>query len=258
MKQLYLSLAPGRCGTTKLAQILSLVPGMFAEHEADGPDSCCWVRQSSLDVQRTYIKRRLEFYNSLPYDHVANTTHMIGEGFYEHFVDLGIVPNIITMRRNPREVALSMWKLNWIPFRNRTFSPWYMGPDEPDTLPFPNYEKAHSYQLCYWWCCDTERRALKYTPWLKSLGAKVWETTLPQILDLTHINSMLDYFDLAHIDFIPPGKLNDLSWNYEHYHIEKSQPSDDYLNNLEQEVLNAIPADFKQHLQVVWKDYVAN
>lgn len=253
MKRLYLTLAPGRCGTAKLAQILSSVPDMYAEHDADGPDSCCWVRQAPIEVQKQYIQRRIAFYETLPQSNIANTTHMVGEGFVEHYIEAGMIPNFIILRRDPREVALSMWRLDWIPGRNKTYSPWYLGPDEKDVLPYTNWQTAHNYQLCYWWCCDTERRIQKYAP----LGSKVWTTSLPQILDINHFNSMLDFFNLQNIPSISQEKVNDFDWNFEQT-VRKDWPPNEYLNTLEQEVLNSIPVDFKEHLQVVWKDYVAN
>lgn len=257
MKPLFLTLSPGRAGTGKLASLLSLVPSMYAEHDTDGKDSFCWIRQENItnpDVGHRFVEERLKWWDSLPYQYVANTGHITGEGFFEHFLSLGVVPNIITLRRNPREVARSMWKLDWIPGRNRLIAPWYCGPDEPEVLPLTNWKKMTRYQLCYWWVCDTERRIQLYTPILKQHGAKIWETTLPQILDLTHFNNMLDYFNLPNISQLPQNKVNDFNSIYlGEVPEDKGTPSDKITTMLEQEVLANIPSEFKLHLEETWK-----
>lgn len=256
MKPLYLTLSAGRSGTNKLATLLSLVPTVYAEHEGS-PGFCTMREKNIIDPNQglEFVQSRVEHWDSLPYDHIANTGHMTGEGFLEHFLALDIVPNIITLRRNPREVALSMFRLNWIPYRNKIITPWYAGPNEPGVLPYTGWQKAHSYQLCYWWVCDSERRIQKYTPILKDRGSKIWETTLQQIIERSHFNKMLNYFDLPTVASIPQDKVN----HYEYLREgspwpEAIVPPQEFLHTLEQEVLDNIPQDFRLQLEDIWKD----
>jgi hypothetical protein len=246
MKTITLMLSAGRSGTNKLATMMSTVPDVYAEHEGD--PGFHTVRVANLEdpsVGKAFVKNKIELFNSKPQTHCVHTGHMVGEGFIEHFLDEGITPNIIVLRRPMREVALSMFNLKWIPGRHELIRGWYSGPDEPSVLPYNGWESAHNYQLCYWWCLDTERRIRHYTPILKEAGCKIYETTLDQMLDLTQFNKLLSFFGMQNVESITKEKVN----QFEEISrgLQQSIP-DSFLDELEAEVLENIPADFKEYI----------
>jgi len=246
MKTITLMLSAGRSGTNKLATMLSTVPDVYAEHEGD--PGFHTVRVANLhdsSVGKSFVQNKIEFFNSKPQTHCVHTGHMVGEGFIEHFLDQGITPNIIVLRRPMREVALSMFNLKWIPGRHKLIRGWYSGPDEPNVLPYNGWESAHSYQLCYWWCLDTERRIRHYTPILKQRDCKIYETTLDQILDLTQFNKLLSFFGMQNVESITKEKVN----QFEEISrgLQQDIP-DSFLDELESDVLQNIPVDFKEYI----------
>ena len=261
MKSITLMLSAGRSGTNKLASLLSTVSDVYAEHEGDiGFHTVRVDNLTDPSIGSNFVKDKIEFFNSRPETHCVHTGHMVGEGFIEHFLDQGIVPNIIVLRRSMREVATSMFNLKWIPGKHELIRGWYAGPDEPNTLPYNNWKEAHNYQLCYWWCLDTERRIRHYTPILKEAGCKIYETTLDQILDLTQLNKMLTFFDMNTTDNISKEKVNQFEriGDMTKYQIIP----DEYLDTLENEVLENIPTEFKEYIlnikNITIQDVLAN
>jgi hypothetical protein len=247
MKTITLMLSAGRSGTNKLATLMSTVPDVYAEHEGD--PGFHTVRVANLrdpSIGQAFVKDKIELFNSKPETHCVHTGHMVGEGFIEHFLDQGIVPNIIVLRRPMREVALSMFNLKWIPGRHELIRGWYSGPDEPGVLPYKGWETAHNYQLCYWWCLDTERRIRHYTPILKQAGCKIYETTLDQILDLTQFNKLLSFFGMENVESITKEKVNEFEQIGRPEFVQDIP--DSFLEELEAEVLENIPAEFRDYI----------
>jgi hypothetical protein len=235
MKKVILMLSAGRSGTAKLANNFSLVPGVYSEHEGNpGFDTVRLANQADPSVGLEFVRRKLEYYESLPQQTIVHTGHMAGEGFIEHFVAAGAFPSAIILRRPKREVALSMYRLHWIPGKNENIRPWYCGPDEPGVLPYPDWKTAHAYQLCYWWCLDTERRVRQYAPICQS----VYETTLTDILDVSKFNQMLAHFKLPSTESIPQHKDNNREVLRLHQ-LDKPNIPSDFLTELEQEVIDA-------------------
>jgi hypothetical protein len=247
MKTITLMLSAGRSGTNKLATLMSTVPDVYAEHEGD--PGFHTVRVANLQdpsIGKAFVKNKIEFFNSKPQTHCVHTGHMVGEGFIEHFLDQGITPNIIVLRRPMREVALSMFNLKWIPGRHELIRGWYSGPDEPSVLPYKDWETAHNYQLCYWWCLDTERRIRHYAPILKQAGCKIYETLLDQILDLTQFNKLLSFFGMENVESITKEKVNQFE-QIGRAEFNQDIP-DSFLDELEAEVLENIPAEFRDYI----------
>jgi hypothetical protein len=221
-------LSAGRSGTQKLAEIMKTVPGVYAEHEGSpGFDTVRLFNQKDMSVGYDFLKERLKFWNSLPEQTIVHTGHMAGLGFFEHFAALRQPFSAIILRRPRREVAKSMWALKWIPGKNEYIRPWYSGPDEPGVLPFPGWETAHPYQLCYWWVLDSERRIRQLRP----LCDKTVETTLTDILNPTGFNLLTNQFGLPAIDSVDQEWIN---------HNSTPQPEfpDEYAAQLEQEVID--------------------
>lgn len=244
MKSLTLVLSAGRSGTNKLATLMSTVPNVFAEHEGDPGFHLARIQNlHNPIIGYKFVEERLKFFRQQNKDHVVHTGHMVNEGFIEHFLAHDIIPNVIVLRRPQRDIARSMFNLQWIPGKNKIIEPWYSSPNEPNVVPFDNWQQAHPYQLCYWWCLESERRTQYYMSMLQSCGSCIRETTLEKIVELDSFNALLDFFNLEKVATISREKVN----HFEAIgNISKKQNiPDSYLEQLEQDVLTRIPAEFK-------------
>lgn len=228
MKNIIMMLSAGRSGTGKLAEIYSRVEGVYAEHEGDPGFHTC--RHADEATRKEFLERKLEFWHSRSEHSIVHTGHMASLGFFEFFPT---PPDAIILRRPKREVALSLFNLHYIPGKSKYATQWWCGPNEVGVLPYPGWEKAHAYQLCYWWTLEAERRARHYRPLL----GKVYETTLEDILNVKKFNRMSAFFLLPPIDAIPQHKVN----HYEYNHVlplTKPIIPEEYLLGLEQEVID--------------------
>lgn len=247
MKPIILTVTTGRSGTQLLHSLLMRVPGMNGDHEEERYPSFSTVRRGNIkdpSLGREYVQKFLNRVENLPGKYYSLTDLSSSNGAIEHYLDLGVVPNIIVLRRDPRKVSTSYFSLDVIPHRTKQgWEDWYPSPSEPGVLSFENYEKAHSYQYCYWYCCDTERRAQYYPPLIEASGGRIWETSIEQLIDTNHFNSMLDHFNLPNVDHVPTDRVD----KWADWHIREVPPPE-MLYNLELDVLNRIPTDFKQNL----------
>jgi hypothetical protein len=252
MKPITLVVSPGRSGTQLLHSLLMRVPGMAGDHEDERYPSFATVRQKNLtdpSAGRQYIEKFLEYVDCLPGDFYSVTDLSSSYGPIEHYLDLGLKPNVIFLRRDPRLVSQSFFELDflsksfpskWIPFDSFA---WYPSLGEQGSLPIDMSTRVHSYQHAYWLCCDNEWRAQKYESLLPTYDCKIWQTSIPNLLDTKHFNSMLEHFDLPcikssqseKIDIYAGGKVREL-------------PPREFLHRLELNVLDRIPSDFKQNL----------
>ena len=253
MKPVVLTVSPGRSGTQLLHSLLMRVKDMDGDHEDERYPSFASVRRKNLidpSVGREYVKNTIEMIENLPGKYYSLTDLSSSYGAIEHYLDLGVKPNVIVLRRDPRLVAKSYFSLDfisrapsaesWVDWKAND---WYPFPGEQGSLPIITEPRLHSYQNCYWVCCDNEWRAQRYLNQLPNLGCRVWETSIEDMIDTDKFNSMLEYFELPRIDSSESpvvdkytgGKLREV-------------PPRDFLHKLELDVLNRIPTDFKNNL----------
>jgi hypothetical protein len=247
MKSITLAISPGRSGTQLLHSLLMKVPGMSGDHENERHPSFSSVRRRNLadpSVGRKYVAESLGYVETLPGEFYSITDLSSSYGAIEHYLDLSVTPNVIILRRDPRLVAASYLTFNLIPYRSPgKWRDWYPSPDEPGALPLADHDRAHDYQYCYWLCCDNERRAQRYLSLLPARGCKVWETSIPQMLDVDHFNGMLEHFDLPKVESVRSGTVD----RFADQRVREAPPRE-FLHPLEIDVLDRIPADFKNNL----------
>jgi hypothetical protein len=244
MKPITLTISSGRSGTFLLSRLFAQVPNNFSEHEREPSFSS--VRQANIlnpEIGKKFVKEHLNYIQQLPGKTYTNTDQSVSKGCLEYFYDFGIIPTIVILRRNPRKIASSLFQLNWIPGKHPGYMCWFNIPNEPNVLPFANWEKAHTYQLCFWYACECEKRAQYYYNYAKEKGSLCWETNIDKILDVNHFNDMLNFFSLPTVTSLPQEKVN----TYETVK-NKELPPPDLLRKLELDVLDRIPIDFKNNL----------
>ncbi len=246
MKPIVLTLTTARSGARMLYRHFSLVPDMSADHESTpGFPSVRRENITNPSIGREFVHRFVfEYIEKKPGKYYSNTDQSVSCGFVEHFLDLGVRPMFVILRRNPRLVATSMFRLDWIPERHHFHRKWYSSPRESSALPIFGWEKMHAYQLCYWYACDCELRIQKAKKLVTDAGCLTWETTPELVSDTSHFNIMLDHFSFPNVDKLPEKVFNTLNSSK-----FKPEPPKEFLRELENEVLDSIPPDAANNLR---------
>lgn len=208
-------LTPGRSGSTFLYHTFNQIPNTIA-HESyyactDNIDQCFSSIYGKSSTQKNlFIKSKIEYIKNLKCDHYIDTVCLIGQdNNLELFIDNGYKPNVITLRRDPRDVALSWYSLKWNPIQSPMSS---VKPSDKDAIKM-TLQNPHDYQYCLWYCFEIERLTRQYKPKLESWGVRHYETSLSNIVDRDKFNIMLDFFGMPNISEIYQGKINELNYD---------------------------------------------
>ena len=215
-------LSPGRCGTLYLSRVFNTVPGVCALHESppffhhniqlEYADRLHWLKETKLG----YILGRSESV-------YVETSGQFMRGWSELFIDLDVIPDAIRLRRDHREVALSVWRRGTIPARSHIGVLFNAQPDDADgMLQIENYSHWTDYQLCYWNSIEIEKRCDKYSLLLSNHGAQVVEATYPEITTQAGFFKVLDALGLDKPD---PILYSDI------YRVRFNQTLDEHANN---------------------------
>jgi hypothetical protein len=187
-KQCVFTITAGRTGTNLLQKLFETFPDTLSLHEGN-PNFVQVMRRTQQNPAMGAgfcAAYKIPFISGIPQSRYVETSHLFCKGFVEPFIQQGVIPDVILLRRPPREIALSNLKLDTIPARTGLGMMFLLSPDDPGVLPFPQWQFSHDYQLCYWYSLEIERRQLKYAAMLRELGAKVVETSLSQLLNFEH------------------------------------------------------------------------
>jgi hypothetical protein len=213
-KRLIFTVTTGRSGTKYLKTMLSFLHNVQSLHEPL-PGFHEVLRDIQHDKSLAYyfwIEQKLPSIVNFPEPIYIEASHVFCKGFLESLLELGIIPDLIVLRRDMREVAQSMYRLGHIPARSQIGRIYLIQPDDPDVIPMPDWESMHDYQLCYWYCLEIERRAQKYTVDIRRLGGQVHETTLDEI------STMMGFWKLIQaLDLPLPRPLNALRYLKNHF-----------------------------------------
>jgi len=198
LPRLIFTLTTGRSGTGYLAQVLDCLPGVTATHEPP-PRLHKWMRQVLGDTEagiRFWRQEKLPAIARCRTPIYAETSHLFGKGFFEPLVELGVVPDLILLQRPARQVAASLYGLNTIPGRTPLGQTYYLGPEDPVFLPLPQWRDLHDYQLCYWYCLETQRRQTHYARRVRELGGRVVEVALDELSGPAGIERLMGELEL--------------------------------------------------------------
>lgn len=197
-KRLIFTVTTGRSGTAYLASIFGFARGVYTVHEPE-PEFVKVLRtvQNNSNLARQFlIEEKLPAILRVPEDIYIETSHLTCKGFLEPLLEMGIIPDLIIYRRDPRNVALSMFKMGTIPGRSDKGLKFYLSPEDPETLSMDDWQDLHDYQLCYWYCLEIEKRARYYQPLFQDHGARIAETTLSDMKTFPGLKSCFSDLDL--------------------------------------------------------------
>jgi hypothetical protein len=241
----------GRSGTAFLTTLLSGAPGLVALHEPKP-----WYNGETLALQddpshaRHFVEQvKWPWIQALPGHTYVELSHYVMKGFLEAWLDLGIRPDVIVLKREPRRIALSRFAMG-IDFFERPQTPrqHMLHPDDrrPLHLRVPDWRAFNNYQLCYWYALETERRIAHYLKLLtEHFSAQVFATSLEQLsaeIDevkrlYSWLNVSLDEEDVRVLGGRQARKINELTAKKYADRLESIKTLD--LDALEAELLTA-------------------
>lgn len=198
-KQLILTVTAGRTGTAYLQQLFGLFSGVDSVHE-DEPSYVHVMRR--VQTQPAEASRFLERFKfpviaAGKAGTYAETSHLFCKGFLEPMINLGVYPDLVMLRRNPRSIALSLLERNTIPGRTSTGTDYLLCPEDPNTLPLPHWTSLSDYQLCFWYALEIECRQQRYAGFMRQLGTKVYDCTALELHSPDCFLAMAETFSLA-------------------------------------------------------------
>lgn len=182
-KRLIFTVTPGRSGTFYLTRLLQGLPDIHAEHEPL-PGFHEWLPQARHDpemAKRFLVEKKIPYIHSFPESAYIETSHYFCKGFIEPLLSLGVVPDLIMLKRDARKVASSWFLLGvkTIFVHKQRLHPHILGPHEPNCLPASGWEHWNDYQLCYWYALENFLRMRHYTSLITLHGGKILEADLP-------------------------------------------------------------------------------
>lgn len=179
-KRIFFTVTTGRSGTNYLANMLSYLPRVKSLHEPRPPfhDLVRDVAHNPHAATKFWVERKLPYIASIEEPIYVETSHVFCKGFFDPLLELGIVPDLILLRRDKRQVARSLYQLDMIPARTHIGELFLLRPDDPVLVPLDNWQDLHDYQLCYWYTLEIGKRQQSYGDKVRSLGGKVYDLPL--------------------------------------------------------------------------------
>jgi PST family polysaccharide transporter len=182
---LVFAVTAGRSGTTLARQLFALLPGVTSEHEPE-PSFHVFLRriERDPDIARQFLLRyKLPVIADLPTSNYVELNHTFSEGFLEPLLALGVRPNLLLLRREPRLIALSYLERFTVPERTFLGLEWLISPRFARSLPVPNWRRMSDYQLLFWYALEIERRQREYAGLITSLGGVARAATTAEMTD---------------------------------------------------------------------------
>jgi len=201
-KRLIFTITPGRSGTGYLSRILNVHKEIASFHEPE-PKFSDFMRevQSNPKIALDFwIKKKLPFIRNIKSKIYVETSHLFCKGFLHPLIDIGIIPDIIILKRSHREVALSLLQLKTIPGRTDKGLKFLLSPEDKDVIEIRNWHLLTDYQLCYWYCLEIERRQKSVEKYYLTTNSKIISITIDELSTIKGFKRLFEQFELPKLD----------------------------------------------------------
>lgn len=239
MKRVIFTVTTGRSGTMFLSELMKLVPGVHSLHELHpGFHEVMRRAQSNQEVASSFLLQyRIPYINTIEEPIYFEANHVFCEGFYVPLLTLGIVPDLVLLMRDPREVALSRWRRRDIPGRTFTGKQWLLSPwDKTVLVKLEDPDKYTDYQLCYWHTQEIATRQDAYAERQKKTGGLAVFVALEQLSRYISFCLFLEKMGFDKVDESEYNKVRNTKWN-----TNKDRSSmPDNIDEQEREILREI------------------
>jgi hypothetical protein len=196
-KRLILTVSTGRNGTAYLSNLVQGLPGICCLHEPD-PQFYTVMREAQTDpgvAERFLTELKLPAIRQYREPVYFETSHLACKGFLEPLMTHGLNPDLVILRRDPVQVATSLFLLGTVPARTPLGLLFLLSPDDPGVLRLDGWQGLHDWALCYWYCLEIERRARVYKERLKTLGGRLLETSVAILKTDWGLRQLLSFLD---------------------------------------------------------------
>lgn len=198
LPRLIFTVTTGRSGTKSLQQSLVSHPDVCAVHEGRPLLTMEILRKlPRATILKWFTENKLPVYAATDRPIYLETSHLYCKGFLEILVELlGYWPDLIILCRKSRDVALSMFRLMDIPGVSLTGRKYYLAPSDSwtiTTLPNDFVERAHPYQLCYWYTLEIGARMNYY---IKTATGRIYVIHAEDIANELEFRCMLRHLDI--------------------------------------------------------------
>ena len=140
-KHLVFTVTAGRTGTTYVTRLGELFPDTVSVHEPQ-PSYVHVLRQIQRRPRVAYdflLEYKLPFIAAAPASRYLETSHLVGKGFLEPLLDLGLRPSVLMLRREPRAIARSLLTRRTVPGRGKLGFKYLIHPGDPGVLPLSRW-----------------------------------------------------------------------------------------------------------------------
>jgi O-antigen/teichoic acid export membrane protein len=182
---LVFSVTAGRTGTTFAQKLFGILPDVVSEHEPK-PYFHTWLRtveQQPDKAMEFLLHYKLPSIGDLRTPNYVELNHVFCKGFLEPTLALGITPNLLLLRRDPRLVALSYLERYTVPERTYYGMEWLLSPRYAKAMPLRGWERMTDYQLVFWYALEIERRQRHYSHMIQGHGGAVSDVTATELSD---------------------------------------------------------------------------
>jgi hypothetical protein len=208
-------LSPGRCGTATLAELMKTVPGVAAFHEPN-PNFADWGERVRMDhrlaigfwdqKKTPHIKRLWD----RECDVYVETSHQ----FMDYADHCPLAVDVIKLRRDSRDIALSHWRRSAIPGRTPLGLRYLQHPESPyNVRPLDDWETLSDYQLCYWHALEAETKADKLVRKFKLAGRRTCFTSIYQAVTRAGFERLLREMELPEPEWFEFYMIADKQFN---------------------------------------------
>jgi hypothetical protein len=182
---LVFTVTPGRSGTLFVQKLFALLPDVTSEHEPQ-PAFHAYLRRIRRDpdfAREFLLHYKLPVVGNLHTSNYAELSHVFCKGFLEPLLGLGVTPNLLVLRREPRLVALSYLQRYAVPERTFFGIEFLLSPRYPGILPLPGWQDMTDYQQIFWYALEIERRQREYSRLVRARGGIVCDVTAVELND---------------------------------------------------------------------------
>ena len=211
VNRMIFSLNPGRCGSMFIYEAMRKVPDVWSFHEPF-PAFHTAARLDRFDKKK-WLQSKIDYILGIAQSTYFESSNQFRRGFPELFLELGWRPDILVIRRPIREVALSKWRLGYIPTRWHNSKVYSIRPDDKDAFYHcENFDDWSDYQICYWSVLEIYSKINYYQEMLSEAGSVIVETTTKRMTTVDGFLEILEGFGLP--EPIPGfEKVFDKKWN---------------------------------------------
>jgi hypothetical protein len=185
-KRLIFALSSGRSGTKHLSRIMGVLPGVASLHEPT-PNFSAEMQAAQKDptlARKFLVEHKLPEIAKIDTGIYAEVTSMWCKGLLLAWLEEpGLpTPDVVILDRDPRKIALSLFRLELTPERTLNGRQWYMGPGTPSAhLKVGDFSQWSDYQLCYWYAMEIEVRKTLLGNMISARGGRVHRTSIDKL-----------------------------------------------------------------------------